>query len=64
MVSWQTFVRLAFEVAESKGIRFAGIQEGGSLMQDLGDYWSENKDTIKQWTEQQARNWLRDNLEP
>jgi len=64
MVSWQTFVEIAFDVAENKGAQFAGITEGGAFMSDLGDVWSSEKDRYVQMTERQVRNELQDLVEP
>jgi len=58
MVSWQTFVEIAFDVADDKGAQFAGITEGGAFMSDLGDLWSEEKEKYKQMTQQQTRREL------
>jgi len=60
MVSWQTLVGIAFDVAEDKGASFRGIEDGASFMEDLGMYWSENKDSLKQMTEKQARSHLQE----
>ena len=64
MVSWQTFVEIAFDVADDKGAQFAGITEGGAFMSELGDLWSQEKDRYIQMTEQQVRNELQDLVEP
>jgi len=64
MVSWQTFVEIAFDEAERQGAQFAGITEGGAFMSDLGDLWSEEKGRYIQMTEQQVRNELQDLIEP
>lgn len=64
MVSWQTFVEIAFDVADDKGAQFAGITEGGAFMSDLGDVWSEEKQRYKQMTRQQARRELEQLVEP
>jgi len=58
MVSWTTYVEIAFDVADDKGAQFAGITEGGAFMSDLGDVWQERKDEIKQMTREQARREL------
>jgi len=58
MVSWQTFVEIAFDVAEQKGAQFAGITEGGTFMSELGDLWSSDKEKYKQMTKQQTRREL------
>lgn len=64
MVSWQTFVEIAFDVADDKGAQFAGITEGGAFMSDLGDVWSSEKDRYIQMTESQARSELEELVEP
>lgn len=64
MVSWQTFVEIAFDVADEKDAQFAGITEGGAFMSDLGDVWSQEKQRYIQMTEQQVRNELDDLVEP
>lgn len=64
MVSWQTFVEIAFDVADEKGAQFAGITEGGAFMSELGDLWSEEKGRYIQMTEQQVRNELQELVEP
>lgn len=64
MVSWQTFVRLAFDVAEAKGGSFSGIDEGGDFIEGLSVLWNDNKENIKQMTERQARNYLQDRVSP
>jgi hypothetical protein len=60
MVSWQTFVEIGFDVAESKGATFTGISDGGAFMSDLAEVWSRDKERYIQMTEQQVRNELRD----
>lgn len=64
MVSWQTFVEIAFDVADDKGAQFAGITEGGAFMSDLGELWSQEKEHYIQMTEAQARSELEDLVEP
>ncbi len=64
MVSWQTFVEIAFDVAEQKGAQFAGITEGGAFMSDLGEVWTQEKERYKQMTEAQARSELQELVEP
>lgn len=58
MVSYQTFVELAFDVAENRNMRFDGIEDGGQFMSQLGAHWRENKQEIKQMTRAQARSHL------
>jgi len=63
MVSWQTFVRLAFDVAKAKGGTFDGIEEGGDFIEAVSVLWNENKESIKQMTERQARNYLQQRVQ-
>jgi len=60
MVSWQTFVSIAFETADLKGGQFDGIEDGAGFMEDLAMVWQRDKETYKQMTEQQARDVLDD----
>lgn len=61
MVSYQTMIRLGFDVAESK-TTVDGIDEGADLMSGLSTLWNEDKERIKQLTEEQARNYLSDRI--
>lgn len=63
MVSWQTFVEIAFDVADDKGAQFAGITEGGAFMSDLGDVWTQEKDRYVQMTKAQVRSELQELIE-
>lgn len=63
MVSWQTMVSIAFDIADSKGAEFENISDGGQFMSDLAQVWSQNKDEVKQMTESQARNYLKEMIE-
>lgn len=63
MVSWQTLVKIAFEIAKQKGAEFEGIEQGGQFMSDLADIWSENKQKYKSYNKQQARNELQEMIE-
>lgn len=63
MVSWQTFVSIAFDTAEQKGAQFENIDEGGKFMSDLAMVWQQDKEQYKQMTEQQARDLLDDLVE-
>jgi len=63
MVTWQTLVEIAFDVADGKGATFDGIDEGSDFLTDLSVYWQQNKDRLKQMTRQQARNHLDDVVE-
>lgn len=58
MVSWQTVVELAFDIADEKGAQFSGISDGGAFMSDLAELWSQNKDEWRSYTRQQARSEL------
>jgi len=60
MVTWQTFVSLAFETAKGKGAQFEGIDEGGDFLTQLSRVWDEDKDRLRQMTERQAENYLSD----
>lgn len=63
MVSWQTMVSIAFDIAEQKGATFNGISDGGQFMTELAEVWSSDKDKIKQMTESQMRSYLLDKVE-
>jgi len=63
MVSWQTTVSIAFEIANDKGAQFDGIQDGAEFMTQLSEYWGQNEARLKQLTESQARSDLRDVIE-
>jgi len=63
MVSWQTMVSIAFDIADGKGATFDGISDGGQFMSELAELWSQNKQEVKQMTESQARSYLRDRIE-
>jgi len=54
MVSYQAYIAIAFEIAESKGASFNGIEDGGEFMEQLGAYWQENGDEIRQLTHRQT----------
>jgi len=60
MVTWQTFVSIAFETAKGKGATFDGIDEGGDFLTQLSGVWDEDKDRLRQMTERQAENYLKD----
>jgi hypothetical protein len=63
MVSYQTFTKLAFDVARRKGAQFEGIDEGGDFIEDVAAVWQSNKESLLQMTEQQARNYLQERVE-
>jgi hypothetical protein len=63
MVSWQTFVSIAFETAEQKGAEFENIADGGAFLSDLSMVWQADKEKYKQMTESQVRNVLDDLVE-
>lgn len=62
MVSWQRFVGLAFQVADTKGVQFAGIDEGADFITALSQLWQEDQQSIKQMTEQQTINYLNERV--
>ena len=63
MVSYQTFTKLAFDVAKAKGASFTGIDEGGDFISDVAAVWQDDKERLKQMTERQARNYLKERVE-
>lgn len=63
MVSWQTFVSIAFDTAKAKGAKFEGIDDGGDFLTQLSRVWDNDKDQLKQMTERQVRNYLQDRVE-
>lgn len=64
MVTYQTMIRLAFEVADSKGASFDGIDDSGRFISELAEYWQSNKSQLKQLTEQQTKRQLDRVVEP
>lgn len=62
MVSYQTFVKLAFDEAKAKGAQFEGIDEGGDFITDVAALWQAEKETYKQLTERQARKRLKERV--
>jgi hypothetical protein len=54
MVSYQTMIAIAFDVAKQQGATFDGIDDGGQFIADLADVWQANKQQLKQATEQQT----------
>lgn len=62
VVSWQTVVRIAFDVAENKGASFENIADGGEFMSQLSELWEQDKQNLKQMTEAQARSYLEDRV--
>lgn len=64
MVSWQTLVSIAFDIADMKGAQFENIDDGGGFLEDLAEVWRQDKSRLKQMTEEQARNYLMDKVEP
>jgi len=63
MVTWQTLVSIAFDIAQEKGAEFQNIEDGGGFLSDLSSVWEQDKDRLKQMTEQQARDYLQDLVE-
>lgn len=60
MVSWQSFVGIAFDEAKAQGGSFDGIDEGGDFMEDVAAVWQDDKERYKQMTERQVRNAISD----
>lgn len=63
MVSWQTFVSIAFDTAKGKGAQFEGIDDGGDFLTQLSEVWEADKERYIQMTERQVRNDLEDMVE-
>jgi len=63
MVSYQTFVKLAFDEAKAKGASFQGIDDGGDFMTQVAELWSKKKDEYKPLTERQVRTRLQKVIE-
>lgn len=63
MVSYQVFTKLAFDVASAKGASFTGIDDGGDFISDVAEVWQGDKERLKQMTERQARNYLKERVE-
>ena len=55
MVTYQTFTSIAFDVADSKGASFKGIDDGGQFISQVAALWNSNKSEFRQMTEEQAR---------
>lgn len=63
MVSYQVFTRLAFDVARAKGATFKNIDDGGDFVSQVAAVWQQDKESLKQMTERQARNYLEERVE-
>lgn len=63
MVSYNTFVELAFDEAKRKGAQFQNIDDGGDFLSDVAAVWQGDKERLKQLTEQQARNYIKERVE-
>lgn len=63
MVSWTDFVRLGFRVADGKGGEFEGIDEGAEFITALSMLWNEDKQRLRQMTEQQVVNYLQQRVQ-
>jgi len=63
MVTWQTFVSIAFDTAKGKGAQFEGIDDGGDFLTQLSALWDRDKERLKQMTKRQADNYLDDRVE-
>jgi len=59
MVSYQTMIAIAFDVAKQQGATFDGIDDGAEFISALSPVWQQNKQQLKQATEQQTRNILK-----
>lgn len=63
MVSYQTFVSVVNEVARDEYGQNRGIGYQSDLMQVIGQAWSNNKETLTEYTRQQAREWAKRNID-
>jgi hypothetical protein len=52
-------IAIAFDVAKQQGATFEGIDDGADFIAALSPVWQENKQQLKQATEQQTRNILK-----
>jgi hypothetical protein len=64
MVSYQTMVAIAYEVAKAKGATFSGIEDGGDFISQLSTVWQDNKAELKQATQQQTADILSEIIRP
>lgn len=55
MVSYTTYIAVAYRVAQDvKRIDFEGIDQSQDFMTQLGQFWNDNKEQLKQLTEEQT----------
>jgi len=64
MVSYQTMVAIAYEVAKAKGATFSGIDDGADFISQLSTVWQQNKAELKQATQQQTADILSEIIRP
>lgn len=62
MVTYQTYIRIGFNVAESKGASFEGIDDGGDFISQLAELWNSETGELEQMTETQVRRYLQDRV--
>lgn len=61
MVNWPTLFGIVQSVANEKG---ASQAEHQSVASDLGEWWQNGgKQTASQWSEAEARQWAKQNVE-
>jgi len=63
MPAWQTWVAVAFDVAQAKGAQFESNQDSPprtaqDVMSIAAEVWTEDTDRYRQMTEEQARQKL------
>jgi hypothetical protein len=65
MVTYQRLTAIAFEVAREKGAQFSGQrpQNATSVVEIVADEWNAETEMYRGFTEQQARQRLRDVIE-
>jgi len=62
MVSYQTLTSIAYDVAKAKGAEFVGISSGQEVIAVVSECWNEDREKLKQMTEQQARQYMEESI--
>lgn len=60
MVDWPTFFGIVQTIANQRG---ATQRQHRSLASDAGEIWRDNRETVRSWTEQEARDWASDAID-
>lgn len=61
MVSYQTMIKIGFDVAQNKG-EIDGLSDGGDLMSGLAQLWNDDKEKIAGMTQKQVRSYLQERI--